>query len=95
MRIPPRTIMDARECKHCLQQIYLQYLPIPGCRVNWIAFNISGELHSCQSKLLDSGTQQIIQEFIEQMNPVNNDNSIIVHKLDTLIEILVQIKDNM
>lgn len=110
----PRTILSARECKHCSQMIYLQYLPaIPGCRVSWIAFDHpDGQLHQCSIKSLDSGTKQMIQNHLEEMNPANfvktdtshhtnhnnsssNNNSIIIEKIDTIIEILNQIKENI
>jgi hypothetical protein len=51
--IPERTIMTKRPCKHCNNEIYLQFLKVTPKLQRWVSFDSSdGKLHDCPARPL-------------------------------------------
>ncbi|MGH9976170.1 MAG: hypothetical protein ACRD8Z_10105 [Nitrososphaeraceae archaeon] len=91
-RITPaeRTILTRRPCKHCGNEIYLQYIPVTS-KMKWVSLDGSdGKIHSCPVKPLAIETRQLIKEAIERMIPDNiltNTNNIeVLRRIDRMVQ---------
>jgi hypothetical protein len=94
--IPERTIINNNRCKHCGRKTYLQFIPIPNTEIKWILFDYpDGGLHNCIVKPLDPWKKKLVQQFTATaVEPTNEDdnNNAVVQKLNTIIEILNEIR---
>ena len=74
-KIPERAILKKRPCKHCKNEIYLQFMKITPKLQCWISFDSSdGKLHQCLVRPLALEVKKLIQAAIYPSSPATVSN---------------------